>query len=305
MARRDRRYWFRLIRFFIVSLTGLVLGLPFLIGVLSTVGLLYVPCSSSGPDPAAYGYAWEDVTIQARAGGSFRAYFIPGQNGATIIVAPTLASGRGVRWPETLLLLKHGYGVLTFESRRCAGMGPLSLGFKEVDEVADALDYLHQRPEVDPERIGVYGFSQAGATTIMAAARLPGLKAVVAEGGYGDFSSNALGTAHNEGLVARYFKWGHRHSFEPMYRLITGLDLAVLSPVSVIDQISPRPILLIYGSQEISLSGAYEQLAAAGENAELWVVEGAGHGNYLTVAGAEYETRLVGFFDAALLHKIR
>ena len=301
MAKRDRRYWVRLIRLFIVTLTGVLLSLPFLIGVLSTVGLLYAPCSGSEPDPAAYGYGWEDVTIQARAGGSFRAYYIPGQNGATIIVAPALAAPRGGRWSETLLLLQNGYGILTFESRRCAGMGPLSLGFKEIDEVADALDYLRQRADVDLDRIGVYGFSQAGATALMATARLPDIKAVVAEGGYGDFRTNAVGTARSEGLVSRYFEWGYSRSFSPTYRLITGLDLAVLSPVSVIDQISPRPILLIYGSHEVSLSGAYAQLAAAGENAELWVVEGAGHGNYLAVAGEKYEMRLVGFLDEALL----
>jgi pimeloyl-ACP methyl ester carboxylesterase len=79
------------------------------------------------------------------------------------------------------------------------------------------------------------------------------------------------------------------------------MDINQLSPVDVIGDIAPRPILLIYGSQEISLPGGRRQKAAAGDNAKLWIVEGAGHGNYVDVASAEYERRVVTFFDEALL----
>lgn len=297
--RRNRRYWLRLAGFFLLTLSISLISLPFLLGVLSTLALLYAPCAGPGPNPADEGYQAESVTLQARAGGSFQGYFIHGRNGATIIVPPTGSSGRGSRWAETKLLLDHGYAVFTFESRRCAGMGPLSLGYEEVNEVADALGYLHTRPEVDRDRIGIYGFSSAGATAVMAAARLPGLKAVVAEGGYGDFVKNALGASRSRGLTG-LIEAAYRRPFRPTYRLVTGLELEQLSPVSVIDRIAPRPILLIYGSQEVSLAGAREQLAAAGDNAELWIVDGAGHGNYLAVAPEEYEARLVGFFQEAL-----
>lgn len=297
--KRNKVYWLRLGSFFLATLTVALLGLPFLLGGLSTLALLYAPCSGEGPRPDSAGYTWEDVTLEARVGGQFRGYFIHGSNGATVLVPPTGSSGRGSRWPQIQLLVEHGYAVFTFESRRCAEMGPLSLGYGEVNEVADALDYLLTRPDVDPERIGLYGFSAAGATSVMAAARLPEIDAVVAEGGYGDFLDNALGQTTQRG-IAGYVEWAYRRPFRPVYRWTIGHDLERLSPVSVIDQIAPRPILLIYGSREVSLSGAREQLAAAGDNAELWVVEGAGHGDYFAVAPAEYETRFVGFFDEAL-----
>ena len=298
--KHNKRYWLRLGGFFGVTLTVAVVSLPFALGVLSTLGLLYAPCVGDDPHSQEYGYTWEDVTLEAQAGGTFRGYFIHGHNGATIIMPPTGSSGRAGRWPQTQLLVEHGYAVFTFESRRCAGMGPLSLGYDEVDEVADALDYLLTRPDVDPERIGIYGFSSAGATALMAAARLSEIDAVIAEGGYGDFFKNALGQTTRRdfvGLVER----AYRRPFRPTYRWVIGHDLERLSPVSVIDQIAPRPILLIYGSREVSLAGGREQLAAAGDNAELWVVEGAGHGDYLAVAPAEYKARLVGFFDEALV----
>ena len=84
------------------------------------------------------------------------------------------------------------------------------------------------------------------------------------------------------------------------YRLITGTNISALNPSGMISQIAPRPVLLIYGSNEVSLSGGYQQKAAAGDNAELWVIPGAGHGNYSQVAGEEYEARVMGFFKAAL-----
>ncbi len=299
--RYTRRYWFRLGTFFAVTLTLAIAGVPALLGALSMLGLLYAPCGAGRTTPADYGYPAESVTLQARAGGSFRGYFVPGPNGATVIMPPPFAGGRNSRLDEMEILARHGYAVFMFESRRCAGMGPLSLGYQEVDEVADALDYLLARPDVDPDRIGVYGFSSAGATSVMAAARLPQLKAVIAEGGYGDFSVNALGHDRGQGLLTAYFLPPFRQSARMTYRLITGHSIDHLSPVSVIHQIAPRPILLIYGSREVSLPGARRQQAAAGDNARLWVVKGAGHGNYLSIAPEEYEQRIVTFFDESLL----
>lgn len=238
--------------------------------------------------------------VQARNGGSFRGYFIPGTNGATIIVPPPFSGGRSVRLPEAAILVRHGYAIFMFESRRCAGMGPLSLGYHEVDEVADALDYLNTRADVDPTRIGIHGFSSAGATSIMATARLPELRAVVAEGGYGDFIRNSF-NRHTDDIFTAYFFTLFRWAVGVTYGLVTGLDINQLSPVSVIGEIAPRPILLIYGSREVSLPGGQQQKAAAGDNAQLWIVEGAGHGNYLTVAPEAYEDHIVTFFDKALL----
>jgi fermentation-respiration switch protein FrsA (DUF1100 family) len=271
-----------------------------LLGLIFTFNLIYPPCAQGRQTPADYGFDFEEITLPARAGGSFKGYFVPGTNGAAIIIVPAFNTGRDGRLREALLLAQRGYAVFTFESRRCAGMGGLSLGYKEVDEVADALDYMLTRPEVDPDRIGVYGFSSAGATAIMAAARLPQLRAVAAEGGYGDFAEETLAlNPHSQGVIG-LFEWAFAGSIRLFYRLFTGIDINLLSPADDIGQIAPRPILLIYGNSEVSLPGARRQQAAAGTNAELWVVEGAGHGNYFDVAPAAYEARLVSFFDEAM-----
>jgi dipeptidyl aminopeptidase/acylaminoacyl peptidase len=273
---------------------------PTLLGAITMLVLLYSPCDDVSTTPADYGWAFEDISIKARGGGHFRAYFIPGANRAAILIAPSTNDGRGSRLALAALLARHGYAVLTFESRRCAGMGALSLGYKEADDVGGALAYLQTRPDIDADRIGITGFSSAGAAALMAAARFPGLRAVVAAGGYGDFADDAIGLHTGRGTVLEVI---YKQSLSTTYHLITGLDIDKLSPVRVISRIAPRPILLIYGSHEASLGGAYRQLDAAGANAELWVIPNAGHGEYQAVAPLEYEARIVVFFDRALLKK--
>jgi hypothetical protein len=296
--RRPRTLRRRLITLLIlIALT--VLLVPIVLGIVTTYFLLYPSCGETPYTPADLGLPYEDVTIQARAGGAFRAYFVPGvepANGAAIIIAPTTAHGRGSRLHLVDLYARHGYAVITYESRRCADMGALSLGYRETDEVGDVLDYLLTRDDVSPDRIGLTGFSSAGAASIMAAARFPEIAAVVAEGGYDDFAEGSirLGTG---GLLESVYKW----SVVISYRVLAGESIHKLSPLDMIGDIYPRPILLIYGSRETTLDGARRQQAAAGNNADLWVVEGAGHGQYWTVAEDAYKQRVIAFFDTALL----
>ncbi len=295
--RFTRRYWRRLFIVTVILLLAAVIGMPVVGGWLITYGLTHGPCSDDPRTPADFGHVYEDVRVPADGEHGFRAYFIPGENRATVIIPPPTSSGRGNRLHEADVLARNGYAVLIYESRRCAGMGPISLGYQEVNEVGDALAYLQSRPDVDPDRIAVFGFSSAGATSVMAGARYPALRAVIAEGGYGDFAEGAVGLGTvGDNPLETIFKW----SLAVSYRVITGVDIDRLSPQDVIGQIAPRPVLLVYGSEERSLAGAYDQLAAAGDNAELWVVPGAHHGDYVYVAANEYERRLIAFLDKAL-----
>jgi pimeloyl-ACP methyl ester carboxylesterase len=120
---------------------------------------------------------------------------------------------------------------------------------------------------------------------------------VVAEGGYHDFVDELEQNSPHTLWFAPFFRFGARAG----YRLITGEDMSVLSPISAIVKIAPRPILLIYGTNEPGLNGARLQQQATRANAELWEVDGARHGNYLDIALEEYEQRVLAFLDAALI----
>ena len=294
----SRAYWLRLTRLFGVSLVAALLFLPVALGAVFTAGLLYAPCYG-GADPAAFGLAGADVTIPAPTGDSFTGFFVDGSNGATIIIPPTLAANRTSRLREVAILNRHGYSVLTFDSRRCAGRGPLSLGYYEADDILAAAAYLQNQPQVNPARLGVYGFSAAGAASLMAAARQPALRAVIAEGGYGNFAAETLAPTHPNRPVW-LFQAMFGGSVRLTYRLITGVPIDRLNPAQAMPAIAPRPVLLIYGSREVSLMAGRRQKEAGGPTVTLWLVPEADHGTYFDTVPAEYEARVVGFFDRAL-----
>lgn len=63
-------------------------------------------------------------------------------------------------------------------------------------------------------------------------------------------------------------------------------------------------MLLVYGTNEPGMRGAVimrdAAVQAGNPNVELWQVQGAGHGNYIEVAGDAYRIRVVAFWDAAM-----
>ncbi len=290
-----KRILFVLLPVLVIGLLLLV-AIPFVYGSNFLRDLTTAGCGG-GDDPAAYDLPFEEISFPSSAFKTqINGYFIPGDNGVTLIVPPAYTSARGSLMHEIAILHKHGYSALSFESRSCMGH-VISLGYAEVNEVGDALDYLATRPDVDMEKIGIHGFSSAGATTLMAGARYPNLRAVLAEGGYHDFSASVHDTVQAQGwsFLGRFYELGAHVS----YRMVTGYDMSVLSPISVIGQIAPRPILLIYGTNEPSLPGAHLELAAAGNNAQLWEVPGATHGSYWYTAPEEFEQRVIAFYDSA------
>ncbi|MCZ7546504.1 MAG: hypothetical protein M5R40_24580 [Anaerolineae bacterium] len=295
--RRDRAYWRRLTRLTVAALVAtlviMLLIVPAALGVVGMWALTHPGCASADRTPADYGHEYEDVVVVSREdGGQHRAFYVASENGAHVIFPPAFNGGRDSRLHEADVLIRQGYGALMFESRSCMGRVN-TLGAREVEDVGGALDWLLARPGVDPAHIGIHGFSSAGATAIMAAARFPELRAVVAEGGYHDLGRGTLGVGGS--IVEAVTRAASRLT----YRAATGVDIDTVSPVAVIDRIAPRPILLIYGGREVALEGGYAQLAAAGDNAALWEVPGAGHGNYLWIAPEAYAERVTAFFEAA------
>lgn len=292
-----QRAWFVLRPVLIVAALVSIIA-PFVAGVIFIRALTAAPCGGGG-DPGAFNLPYEDVSFpSSEFKTGIKAFFIPpdADNGVVVIVPPPYTTGRGGMLHEIAVLHKHGYGALNFESRSCMGH-TISLGYAEVTEVGDALNYLATRPDVDMKMIAIHGFSSAGATSIMAAARYPEIGAVVAEGGYHDFADAITDSSQAQQwlFLGTFYEFGVKVS----YRLSTGYDLSVLSPVSVIGKISPRPILLIYGTAEPSLRGGQLELAAAGENAELWEAPGATHGSYQIDLPEEFERRVVDFYDKA------
>ncbi len=82
-------------------------------------------------------------------------------------------------------LTEYGFIVVAVSSRAAPGMGRralddiyLKLGQTEIDDMAEGIKALGTRPYVDRERVGIYGTSYGGYTSVMALLRHPDVFAV-------------------------------------------------------------------------------------------------------------------------------
>jgi uncharacterized protein len=259
------------------------------------------------PGPASY--AWsaadfpelesEDVIVESTTGARLAGRFFPGTKRATIVLTHGYGGTQDEMLPVADALHRKGYTVFTYDTRGCGrSSGEITFGAREQDDLISVIDYLASRPDVDTERIGALGFSMGGATTLLAAARDPRIKAVVADSAWKTAKSwlrpslSAVFLHPRDHFSALSLAFAEHR---------TGVDLDDLRPVDAMRSLSRRPVLLIHGSaDDVVLPADAVALAEADAGAELWRIEGAGHGATVAPGGAATSDRVTDFFDGAL-----
>jgi hypothetical protein len=160
------------------------------------------------------------------------------------------------------------------------------------------VDFLRHRPDVDPDRIGGIGLSVGGELMLQAAAENDGLSAVVSEG---------AGTRSLKEEMVDYDGRTLLRGFHAMLAKQAGIalfsdELPPPSLVDVVPRIAPRPALLIWapnGGNRETMTPVYQRLI--GPSANVWAMDDVRHIKGLQTHPEEYERRVVGFFDDALL----
>ena len=246
-------------------------------------------CIAGAPKPVGF----EPVSLHTPDGYTLSGWYHAPANGAVILLLAGNGGNRDGMLPDALLLARHGYGSLTLEYRNCAG-GRSSLGYREADDLRLMAEYALRQPGVT--RLGALGFSAGSAAVIRGAARLPEIKAVVAEGNYYNLDYEI----RNAYAVPLSLEWQIQSLVILSYRGLVGVWPLEVSPVSDLPAISPRPVLLVFGEKEMANNRGNDQLAAAREPKQMWVVPGVGHGGYYQAWPEEYERRIIQFFDQAL-----
>jgi hypothetical protein len=276
-----------------------VAGLVVLAFVFGPLAVAYVGTHVARPPVADIdlGAGVEDIELHTSDGLTLEGSYVPSKNGAAVIVA----FGRKGTQSHARYLARHGYGVLIFD-RRGEGESdgdpnPYAWNEGEQDLLA-AIEFLKSRPDVEPGRIGGLGLSVGGETFLQAAAHSEDVQAVVSEGAsvrsVGELTSipgNEWGpVAFNVGITAG-----------------TAIFSDAAPPPHLVDlvgQIAPRSMLLIYategtGGEEHRANRAFYR--EAGESKAIWEIPEAGHVGGLEARPREYERRVTGFFDQALL----
>ena len=292
----NRGSFFRYLRLLIFALVCAVVLLDLGLAGFYVYSLTHPRCAAN-PTPLGGQFPVDEIWLERENGSRIRAWYYPSRNGAAIIVMGAAHGALGSNLPPAGALLEAGYGLIQIDSRACGDPpSAVTLGYLEAEDALLGLKFLQERSEIDPERIGIFGFSMGGVASIRAAARSEEISAVIAEGGYHNLGENIMEPGGNHSIFMQAF----RFTIAIVFRLLTGVNPWDSDPIGDIGTISPRPIFLIYGKLELADSKAVDQYNAAGEPKTFWQVPEGNHGTNHLVNPEIYSQKIVSFYDISL-----
>jgi fermentation-respiration switch protein FrsA (DUF1100 family) len=250
----------------------------------------------------------EPVSVINEDGLKLTGWFIPGDNGATIIAAHGNPGGRQDVLYEAQLLNEHGYSVLmgSFRAHDDSEGEIVTFGYNEQKDLAAWHRILLDRDDVDPQRIGLLGESMGGGTSILYAAGAEDIKAVAIVSAFALTPEVVETFIQYEnpdlpkwliGLLSRLIiLWGEQEGEFSAEELNTEM---------VIADISPRPILIMHGESDDKIGGHSGQqlFDAAAEPKELWLCPECKHVDFEDHRPDEYQEALLTFFNRHLLDR--
>ena len=267
--------------------------------------LVHPPRLPITTQPESVGFTDDQaVSFPSEDGIDLSAWYVPppDERGAVVIYVHGLGGNRQLMLEPSAILYPHGYGALLIDLRNHGDSGGTisTLGYYEPRDIRAALNFLLAQPEVNPDRVGIFGESLGAITALRAAAQMPELRAVVAQSAFTSIEENvASGVRQIAGLPP--------FPFAPLViffgELETGLKIGQVRPVDEIAQIAPRAVLLMHGGQDRLLSSDNSQRLydAAGEPKELVYFPTAAHSGLLASDPELWERSVVRFFDRYLL----
>lgn len=251
--------------------------------------------------PANHGLAAEAAEFQAGDGVTLRGWHIPAENSVKTIVVCSGANGsldadvHVAPW-----LHDAGFNVLLF-NWRAHGQSDgevVTLGFNERYDLIAAVRFAQAK---GAERVGVLGFSLGGTVAIATAAVYEDIDAVVADSPFVFLLSAVAGGLIERGLWER-LSYLLARIFVTTACLRTRLNLYDIDLARWVNRVAPRPLLLIFGAQDVIVPASEIDLilARAGEPKAVWLVPEAAHRSIHTLRPGEYRQKIREFFEKNL-----
>jgi len=215
---------------------------------------------------------YEELSLHAEDGTVLNAWYLParGPAHATVLFLHGNAENISTHFTNVAWMPAEGFNVLALDYRGYgASGGSPSLAGVQLD-IDAAMRALLARPDVDPERIVVFGQSLGAAFAIHYAAHgalRSKLRALVADSAFSDYRELV-----REKLAGFFLTW----PLQWLPWLTVDNDY---SPAASVRALSPLPLLLIHGERDVVVPPRHSQrlYELAGEPKELWIVPQAGH----------------------------
>jgi uncharacterized protein len=222
--------------------------------------------------PDRFGLEYEPVELQAEDGTALFAWFLParGEARTTVLFLHGNAENISTHFANVAWMPAAGFNVLALDYRgygRSGGSPSLKGAQMDIDA---AMQALLARPDVDPQRIVVFGQSLGAALAVHYVAHSPrrkNVRAVVLDSPFSDYR-----LITREKMAGYFITW----PFQWLPALTVDNDY---SPQASVRAVSPIPLLLIHGEQDevVPVEHSKRLYAGAMEPKDLWVLPNAGH----------------------------
>jgi pimeloyl-ACP methyl ester carboxylesterase len=232
-----------------------------------------------------------DVTLRSSDGVELAAWYVPSKNGAGVVLVHGAGGSRDGLKRHAELLARHGYGVVLYDARGRGESGGRSngLGWDWARDVEAAVDWFEQH---GVHRIGALGLSTGAEVVVTAAAHDQRIRAVVADG----LQARTTDDFAHAGASDLPYWWA---AIQVVHLIRGTREPAPLD--ELVPLIKPRPFLIVSGARDKGDSSLDDTWARAdGRAGVLWKAD-AQHTRALVTFPREYERRIVGLFDRALL----
>jgi pimeloyl-ACP methyl ester carboxylesterase len=298
--RQAIRYVLRLTGFAALSLLLAILAIM-IYRVYYGVTADLAPTPSQVEIPADLSFTVEEVRFPGEDGVQIAGWFVPSRNSLTIILLHGYGGNRsGMLW-HAQQLVAAGYGVLMYDERASGESGGAhrSYGWEDPRDVDGALKFLKNKYGADAIRVGIAGCSMGGQIALQGAAYNTEIGAVWADG---PAMIRAQDIPPQRNILLQLVVAGN-YLMDWASALKLGMD-APAPMIEIIDDIAPRPIMLVGGGVSRPLIGNEQKYVLyyakyAGSTAETWIIPEAYHCDGPMLRPDEYATRMVKFFDSA------
>jgi uncharacterized protein len=238
----------------------------------------------------------QNLTLKTADGLKISAWYIPvNQPKAMIILVPGYTNkngGKAMMLPHAKYLKENGYSTLLLDLRSTGEStgNKIALGIKEWQDLEAAYDYLIKLPENKNLKIGYFGISMGGATSIICAGITGKSDFVIASVPYASFDKqfeNEIKRNHlNVPIFLPVIKFLAKIEF--------GFDYESYNPEYLIKQIH-QPIL-IFAAKKDNYTGYYqaESLYNLANNPKQYWLSDTGHDIHLEKP-LEFEKRVLDF----------
>lgn len=246
----------------------------------------------------------QNVSIQSRDGVELNAWYVrpSAANASAVILLHGITDNREGVAGFAPMFLNQGYTVLMPDSRAHGESGGTiaTYGIRERYDIQRWSTWLKQRSN---SCIYLFGESMGAAISLQATEVTSDLCAVAVESPFSTFREIAYDRMAQHTPFGTWF-W-RSAAGRPIIEIALAyaqwryhVDLTQADPEIALEH-SKVSALLIAGTADhnIPMRHSAELMRTSGSHASLWVVQGADHGGAVTVAGPEFEHRIVEWFQ--------